>query len=31
MSKIKTYIIEKYGEQAFDYIDNLGAEEGYEL
>lgn len=31
MSRIKNYIIEKFGEEAFDNIDDLGAEEGYEL
>lgn len=31
MSKTKSYIIEKYGEEAFDNIDYLGAEEGHEL
>ena len=31
MSKIKTYIIENLGEEAFDNIDYLGAERGYEL
>lgn len=31
MSRIKKYIIEELGEEAFDNIDNLGAEEGHEL
>ena len=32
MSKIKNYIIDEFGEDAFDSVDNLtGAEEGYEF
>lgn len=32
MSRIKNYIMDEFGEEAFDSIDNLiGAEGGYEF